>query len=51
MRTHIGRLPVEYFGSSKMEGKAEMLHGPFLIFKGIRCRYFENTSITEGLYL
>jgi len=47
----MGRNSVEYLGSWNEERNAEATDGPLFVFIGTRCRYFENTSITEVMYL
>ena len=37
--------------SSNMERKASVTAGPLFVFTGIRKRNFENTSMTERMYL
>ena len=34
-----------------MDRNAEATDDPIVVFKGIICRYFENASITERMYL
>jgi uncharacterized membrane protein len=46
--THKGR---RESSSWNWDRNAEVIAGPFFVFTGTRCRYFEKTSITDRMYL